>query len=224
MYYALYSARCSSVVNALVLHVLSLLELLRLFYSINSCCCCCYLNTFFIARQAEHVFIYVHNNTSNKYEFMYYSGVYTRRFAPPAAHAVRYSCSGRKNSVKGKTKSPLLICECTLATWKCQEPRRHVQRTTHRRHTRMSTYPLCTSYLVLFAMCMHVSVSKLVTTELLSLGWLGTAACWMSMGGKTVLNTHSKQQRGTCGWSDSKETAVYGHGSQTDSCTDNSIV
>ena len=33
--------------------------------------------------------------------------------------------------------------------------------------------------------------------------------CWMSMGGKSNWNTDSKQQPGTCGWSDSKETALF---------------
>ena len=66
-----------------------------------------------------------------------------------------------------------------------------------------------------------VSVSKLVTTELLSLGTThrhghccGCAGCrWAE---KAVLNTQSNQQRGTWGRSDSEQTAVLSHVSHTD--------
>ena len=41
----------------------------------------------------------------------------TRRFAPRAAYATRYACSGRKNSVKRKKKSPCLIVS---ANWRLE--------------------------------------------------------------------------------------------------------
>ena len=52
---------------------------------------------------------------------------------------------------------------------------------------------------LLYLRCIYMSVSNLVTTyRALSLGMTnrhGRWVCWMSMG----LNTHSKEQRGTCG-------------------------
>ena len=41
---------------------------------------------------------------------------------------------------------------------------------------------------------------------------------------KAILNTHSKQQRGTYGSSDSKDTAVFDYVSHTDIQTKNSVV
>ena len=41
--------------------------------------------------------------------------MHTRRFAPRASHAARCACSGRKNSVKRKKKSPSLILS---ANWR----------------------------------------------------------------------------------------------------------
>ena len=43
------------------------------------------------------------------------------------------------------------------------------------------------------------------------------------MGGKTVVNIPSKQQRGACCWSDSRETAVFGHLGHTEPHTQNIV-
>ena len=60
----------------------------------------------------------------------------TRRFAPRAAYAARYDCSGRKNSVKRKRNSPCLIV--ISANWRLEGAKRAPpcsRKTIHRRHT-----------------------------------------------------------------------------------------
>ena len=45
----------------------------------------------------------------------WYLVVRTRRFAPRAAYAARYACSGSKNSVKRTKRRSMLDCKCKLA-------------------------------------------------------------------------------------------------------------
>ena len=51
----------------------------------------------------------------------------TRPFGARAAFAARYACSGRKNRniIMWSGQMSMIDCRCKLATWKCQEPRRH---------------------------------------------------------------------------------------------------
>ena len=99
----------------------------------------------------------------------------------------------------GQREGLCLICKCKLATWKCQEPRRHAPGKQPRRHTHEYTAYMYVPGMQLHLRCKYMSVSKLVTAELLSLGWrIGTytgcaglvlAGCrWVE---KTVLNTAS---------------------------------
>ena len=96
--------------------------------------------------------------------------LYARRFAPRAAYAVLYACSGRKNSVKRKKKSPCLIV--ISANWRfenAKSPAAMLQE-NNPQTPHASVYCVCTWYLVVFAMYfeVYISVSKLVTTGMQS--------------------------------------------------------
>ena len=100
----------------------------------------------------------------------------------------------------------MIDCRCKLTAWKwAKSPTAMLQETTRTQHAwvyRDCTWApgnnpdaTCMSiprlYLEPCCTCdVYVSVSNLVTTELLSLGWrIGTGywVCWMLTGGKTVL-------------------------------------
>ena len=96
---------------------------------------------------------------------------YTRRFAPRAAYAARYACSGRKNSVKRKKKSPCLIVSANWRLENAKRPAAMLQENNHRRHTHEYTAYVpgilcmrCTSYI-------YVCLEACDYTELSSLGW-----------------------------------------------------
>ena len=70
-------------------------------------------------------------NTPEQCFILEYVVIITRRFAPRAAYAARYACSGRRNSVKRKKKSPCLIVS---ASWRLEKRApRPSRKTTHRR-------------------------------------------------------------------------------------------
>ena len=108
----------------------------------------------------------------------------------------------------------MIDCKCTLATWNAKSPAAMLQENSPDA-TRMSIPRMYLVSCCIYSRYVYIYiiyVSKLVTAELLSLGWrIGTdtgcaglvlAGCrWVE---KTVLNTHSEHQRGTCGWSDGK--------------------
>ena len=124
--------------------------------------------------------------------FCKYHILYARRFAPRAAYAARYDCSGRKSSVK-RTKVHDWLQVQTGRLENAKSPAVMLQENnpdaTRMSMPRMYLVSCCICYIYVW------TVSKLVTAELLSLGWrIGTdtgcaglvlAGCrWV---GKTVL-------------------------------------
>ena len=73
----------------------------------------------------------------------------------------------KENSVE-RTKVHDLLYKCKLATSKCQKPRRHALGKQPRCHTH--EYSAYVTGVMLHLRCTFMSVSKLVTAELLSLG------------------------------------------------------
>ena len=139
----------------------------------------------------------------------------TRRFAPRAAYAARYACPGRENSVKRTERSSMLDWKCKLATWKCQEPRRHAQgkQPTDTTCTHEYTTYVCTWYLV-FAMYILRSIYIYVRLEAcdytkpsLSLGWrIGTdtdCGCAGLCSAYLMSMVDGGENTATSGWSDS---------------------
>ena len=109
-------------------------------------------------------------NTTVRAEYIYIH-TYTGRFAPRAAYAARYACSGRKNSVKWTEKGPCLIVS---ANWRleneCQEPRRHAPGKQPTDATLMSTPRMIYVPGILYLRCICVCLEACDYTELLSLG------------------------------------------------------
>ena len=104
--------------------------------------------------------------------------IYTRRFAPRAAYAARYACSGRKNSVKRIKKSPCLIVSANWRLENTKSPAAMLQE-NNPQTSHASVYLVCTWYLV-FAMHIYVCLEASDYTELLSLGRrLGTDTDWV---------------------------------------------
>ena len=118
----------------------------------------------------------------------------TRPFGARAAFAARYACSGRKNRniIMWSGQMSMIDCRCKLATWKCQEPRRHAPGKQPTDATRTSIPRVC-MHLVSCCICdvhilgiyicictSYVCLEACDYTELLSLRrWIGTDTDWV---------------------------------------------
>ena len=156
--------------------------------------------------------------------------IYTRRFAPRAAYATRYACSGRKNGVK---RTKVHDWSDVSANWRLQNAKSPTAMLQENNTDATRMYTAYVPGISLYSRCMYVCleacdnrafVARMTNRHGHWMCWTTAAcsACWMLMGGKNSLNTHSKQQCGTCAWSDSKETA--GHVSHTSIHTKNCAV